>query len=82
MSDEPKVKPLTQKTMTLSELQLRTLDVLRKVRFQFNRLAHEDGMSDAEFLDSVVSPLETVICQDRMVSKMHRKAKKGKENTP
>ena len=30
-----KVKPLTKRTMTLNELQLRVLDVLRKVKFQF-----------------------------------------------
>lgn len=73
MSD---VQPLKKKTMTLSELQLRTLDVLRKVRFQFNRAAHEDGMSDAEFLDAVLEPLETDIYQDRKVLKMAR----GKES--
>ena len=67
------VKPLKKKTMTLSELQLRTLDVLRKVRFQFGRQAHEDGMTDSEFLDSVLTPLETDIYQDRQVLKMARR---------
>jgi hypothetical protein len=70
MSD---VQPLKKKTMTLSELQLRTLDVLRKVRFQFNRAAHEEGMSDGEFLDAVLAPLETDIYQDRQMLKMTRR---------
>ena len=35
-----KVQPLTKRTMTLSQLQLRTLDVLRKVKFQLGRQAH------------------------------------------
>jgi hypothetical protein len=68
------VEPLRKKTMTLSELHLRTLDVLRKVRFQFNRKAHEEGMSDTEFLDAVVSPLEEDIYQDRVMLGLKRKS--------
>lgn len=67
------VKPLTKKTMTLSQLQMRVLDVLRKVKFQFGRQAHEDGMSDAEFIEQVIDPLSTDIYQDREVLKMKRK---------
>lgn len=62
--------PLRKRTMTLSKLQLRTLDVLRKVRFQLKRQGHEDGMSDDEFLSSVLEPLETDIYQDRQILKM------------
>lgn len=69
---ENTVKPLKKKTMTLSQLQLRTLDVLRKVRFQFNRAAHDEGMSDSEFIEDVLEPLETDIYQDRQVLKMAR----------
>jgi hypothetical protein len=64
------VEPLKMKTMTLSQLHRRTLKVLRLVRLQFNRAAHEDGLSDAEFLDQVISPLETDIKQDRDILKM------------
>ena len=67
-----KVKPLKSKTMTLNELQLRTLNFLRLVRFQFNRQAHEEGMSDGEFIEQVLDPLETTIYQDRQVLKMKR----------
>lgn len=70
-----KVRPLTKRTMTLHQLQMRTLDVLRKVKFQLGRQAHEDGMSDAEFVDQVIDPLATDIYQDRQVLKMHRKSK-------
>ena len=73
-----KVKPLTKKTMTLNELQLRTLDVLRKVKFQFGRQAHEDGMSDSEFMDQVIDPLSTDIYQDRRVLKQARAETKKK----
>lgn len=75
MSGEKKVEPLRKKTMTLNELQMKTLDVLRKVRFQFNRSAHEDGMSDTEFLDQIIDPFETEIHQDRQMLKMLRKRK-------
>lgn len=71
------VEPLRKKTMTLNELQLRTLDVLRRVKFQFNRQAHEEGMSDAEFVDQVIDPLATDIYQDRQVLKMYAKQKKA-----
>jgi len=73
------VEPLRKKTMTLSELQMRTLDVLRRVRFQFQRQSHDPGMSDAEFLDQFVEPLETEIHQDRRMLKMLRKAAKKSE---
>jgi hypothetical protein len=73
------VTPLRSRTMTLSQLQMETLDVLRKVKFQFGRQAHEDGMSDGEFIESVVDPLIEKIFCDRQVLKMHsRKRKDGK----
>ena len=67
-----KVKPLRRRAMTLIQLQMQTLDVLRKVRFQFNRQAHESGMSDTEFLSQIVEPLEIAIYEDRHVAKMKR----------
>jgi hypothetical protein len=73
------VEPLRSKTMTLNELQLATLDLIRKVRFQMNRLPYQDGMSDFEFLENVVEPLEQKIYADRHVAKMHKKARAGQE---
>lgn len=64
-----KVRPLTKKTMTLSELQIRTANVLRLVKFQLRRQAHEEGMTDEEFISKVVEPLETDIYQDRHILK-------------
>lgn len=75
MSDSNKVRPLTKRTMTLHELQMRTLDVLRKTRFQLRRQGHEGGMSDEEFIEQVVESLETDIYQDRQVLKMARDRK-------
>lgn len=80
MSKKNEVKRLKKKTMTLSELQLKTLDILRRVRFQFNRSAHEEGMSDTEFLDQIVDPLETEIHQDRQMLRMIRRRKGRSEN--
>ncbi len=79
-SEMEKVKPLTKRTMTLSELQMRTMDVIRKVKFQLGRAAHEDGMSDAEFIEEVLDPLTTDIYQDREVLRMHRRAKRKPAN--
>lgn len=67
------VEPLKARTMTLGKLQLATLDLIRKVRFQLNRQAHDEGMSDAEFLEEIVEPLEQVIYADREVLRMSRK---------
>jgi len=67
------VPPLRKKTMTLSQLQMRTVDVLRRVRFQLHRAAWQEGMSDEEFIEQFITPLETDIYQDRQILKMKRK---------
>ena len=69
LPQRPKVEPLKSRTMTLSELQLETLDLIRKLRFQLRRPAHAEGMSDEEFLEHIVEPLETTIYQDREMLK-------------
>ena len=71
MNAMAKVTPLQKRTMTLSKLQMRTLDVLRAVRFQMSEKGY-NNMSDNEFLDQVIEPLETDIYQDRQVRKMAR----------
>ena len=75
---QPTVKPLQSRTMTLRELQMKTLDLIRHVRFQLNRQAHEDGMSDSEFSEEFLDPFEEQIYADRHVLQMHRKARKEK----
>lgn len=60
-----KVKPLQKRTMTLDELQTRVIKLLKKVRKQFYRQAYEGGLSDAEFIEQWIYPLETEIDQDR-----------------
>jgi len=67
-----KVKPLQCRTMTLEALQKRTLTVLRRVRKQFNRMPYEGGLSDREFLLTVLEPFETDIRQDMIVLKMNQ----------
>lgn len=59
------LKPLTKRTMTLDELQRRALKVLRLTYKQFRRMPHEGGMSDEEFIEKVLVPLEIDIRQDR-----------------
>jgi len=70
------VEPLKARTMTLPKLQLATLDLIRKVRFQLNRNAHEDGMSDTEFMENVLDPLESRLYADRWILRQARKAEK------
>lgn len=70
------VEPLKKRTMTLNQLQLRTMDVLRKARFQLGRSAHEEGMSDAEFIEQVLEPFETDLYQDRQMLRMLRQRNK------
>ena len=63
-----KVSPLKSRIHTLNQLQLEALDICRKVRFQFGRMPHEDGMSDNEFLERILSPFEEKIYQDRAMA--------------
>jgi hypothetical protein len=65
MATKPKVKPLTKRTMTLGHLQKRTLDVLRRVKRQFQRQGFEEGMGDEEFVEEVINPLMNDISADR-----------------
>lgn len=71
--DKGQVRPLRARVMTLHELQLKTLDLIRKTRFQFNRSAHEDGMSDGEFMSQIVDPLEHQIVNDRWMIEQQKK---------
>ena len=40
---------------------------------QFGRQAHEDGMSDAEFIEQIIDPFTTDIYADREVLRMKRR---------
>jgi len=71
------VEPLKARTMTLSELQLATLDMIRKVRKQLNHQGYEGGLSDWEFIESVLIPLEHSIRADRDVLKRAAKGVGG-----
>lgn len=71
-SKTPKVEPLRSRTMTLGELQLKTLDLIQHLRFQLQRQAHQDGTTDEEFIEQFVEPLEEQIYADRYVlSQVH-----------
>jgi hypothetical protein len=61
------VEPLKSRTMTLGELQMATLSVLSLVRKQLRRNPAKGGMSDEEFIENILEPLETDIRQDRHV---------------
>lgn len=74
-----KVEPLRKRTMTLNELQVRTANVIRLVKFQFGRAAYGDGMTDAEFIEDVLDPLATDIYQDRQILKDARKRRNEQE---
>lgn len=64
-----RVPPLKSRTMTLNQLQLETLDLIRKVKFQLNRQGWEEGISDAEFIDKILAPLEFKIYADRAIGR-------------
>jgi len=70
-----KVPPLKERFHTLNQLQLETLNLIRKVRFQLHRQPYDDGLSDREFLDQIVQPLEDKIYADRAMAKLKRKEK-------
>jgi len=68
MSEKP--KPLKSKTMTLHQLQMETLSLIRKMRFQLNRQPWQGGMSDEEFASKVLGDFEAKIVNDVHVLKM------------
>ena len=63
------VKPLKSRTLPLDELQMKTLDLIRKLRLQLIAAPWETGMNDQEFLDQIVKPLEDKIHADRELLK-------------
>lgn len=62
-------KPLPLKSEILSQrlLQVEILTLIKQVRRQLNRAAHEDGMSDAEFESQVLDRLQAKIEADQYV---------------
>lgn len=74
------VKPLKARTMGLAELQLATMDLIRKVRFQFGHKPHDDGMTDNEFLEEIVDPFEQKILADRSVIRDKRRKQREQED--
>lgn len=61
------IKPLKARVDTLEELQTKVLKVCALLRRQFNRAPYEGGLSDTEFLDQVIAPLERKIQTDREI---------------
>lgn len=70
-----KNKPLPLKSEILSQqlLQVEILTLIKQMRRQLNRAAHEDGMSDSEFQSQVLDRLETKIKADQYMLKMYSK---------
>lgn len=69
-AEGPGVPPLRSRTMTLEELQQATLLLIRRVRKQLAKLPWQSGLTDEEFMDQVLSKLETEILQDIEVLRM------------
>lgn len=56
--------------MTLEQLQRRTLKFLRAVSHQLQKMPHEEGLNDTEFIEQVVNPFRNDIKADREMLKM------------
>lgn len=63
--------------MTLAQLQKRTLRVLKRVVQQLNRMPHEGGLNDTEFVEQVLDPLRNDILADRDVLRMAAEREKS-----
>lgn len=66
-------KPLPLKSEILSQrlLQVEILTLIKQVRRQLNRAAHEDGMSDSEFQSQVLDRLQEKIEADQYILRMY-----------
>lgn len=67
---KPKVEPLKRRTMTLDELQQRTIKAIRQMQKQLKRKHYHGGMTDDEFSDQVLNALANDILMDREILKM------------
>lgn len=63
------VEPLKKRTMTLPELQKRTVKVLKMIRTHLED-ANTSPHTDGEIIDDLIEPLLTDIRQDRAMLKM------------
>ena len=71
---EPKPEPLQSRTMTLGELQKRTLKFLELCRRQLQKMPHEEGLTDVEFIEQELNQFKNDIKTDIAVQKMNREA--------
>lgn len=61
------IEPLRRRTMTLDQLQKKTLQLIKRVHKHLNTPTHISGVTDAEFLEKACYGLETRIKEDRMI---------------
>lgn len=61
------VEPLKKRTMTLDELQRRTVKTIRMMQKQLKRKHYHGGMTDDEFSDQVLNTLANDIYCDRII---------------
>lgn len=61
------IEPLRKRTMTLSQLQRRTLKVLREIRKHLNTPGAIAELSDQELINDVIEPLISDIQTDRII---------------
>lgn len=73
MDSQPK-KP---KIMTTGALQLKTLELIRRVRVHIETPKDYSGPTDEQFLEEVVKPLEDQIRQDRVDVSEYAKLRKA-----
>lgn len=66
-----KVTPLRRRTMTLEQLQLKTLRLIKKIHKHLNTPTLVSGVTDGEFFEKYCYPLEARISEDRMILSDH-----------
>lgn len=65
-----KVKPLRRRTLTVEQMQQKTLKLITAARKQLRRKPYQDGLSDEEFIEQVLDPLASQIKEDQEMSKL------------
>src|SRR5262245_53111554 len=68
-----KRQPLRARTIALCELQTRTLNVSRFVKFQLRKPQYAGGKTAEEFIEDIIDPFAFDIHADRGGRRMHRK---------
>lgn len=68
-----KTRTLKSSVMTLDELQRETLGLIRRMKAQLRKSPWQGGLSDREFIEHVLDPMQSKVAADREVANFKKR---------